>query len=188
MIKVKPRHPSSQSRTSTTARTASPVIIIRTTCGSQSLYSGQLTMPGPRFGHGAGGAGPVAAAASHQIRAARALETLEKRLVTAVIVQAEQRPAHRDRKPGDGPCRLARPAGQAETQTETQRKVAHVMHHIIEVNPIQAGRASPASNLAVDVIEPETQMSQRHAQHEPRSRTHPDRDRRSQGRHPGRPA
>ena len=54
------------------------------------------------------------------------------------------------------------------------------MHQIIEVNPIQAGRASPARNLAVDVIEPETQMSQRHAQHEPRSRAHADRNRRAQ--------
>src|SRR5271157_4389966 len=92
---------------------------------------------------------PTAAAASDEVSAARALEALKKGLVTAVVVQAEQRPAPGDRQPGDGPGRLTRPASQAEPQTESQGEAGHVVHRVIKIDTIQAGHASPTSDLTV---------------------------------------
>ena len=57
MTRAQDRQQESQSDGRTPARTANPVMIIKTTCGSQTLYKGQLKSPMPRFGQDAGGAG-----------------------------------------------------------------------------------------------------------------------------------
>jgi len=57
MTRAQDRQQESQSDGRTPAGTANPVMIIKTTCGSQTLYKGQLKSPMPRFGQDAGGEG-----------------------------------------------------------------------------------------------------------------------------------
>ena len=142
---------------------ASAVRPIRTTWGSHALYAGQVSAARPRRGQRAGGDGRPPLPPSTRKRAGLALEPLEERLVSAVVVQAEARPAQRDREPGRRPARVARPRGQAVAEAEPEAEVRRVVHQVVEIDPVEAGRPPPARDLAVDVVEPERQVRQRHA-------------------------
>ncbi len=106
-------------------------------------------------------------AAVHAVALGRALEALYERLVSAVVVQPDQRPAGRDREPGRRPSYESGPHGQAETQGEADRHVLGVVHEIVEVHAVEARRAPPAGDLAVDVVEPEGQPEERRSGDEP---------------------
>ena len=105
----------------------------------------------------------AAASAVDPIAARGALESLEKCLVAAIVVQAQKRPSDRDGEAGDRPPRLAGTGGQAVAECETQRQVGGVVHQVIEINAVQADRSPPAGDLAVDVVEPEAQVGQQDA-------------------------
>ena len=107
---------------------------------------------------GSGRRGLPAAAAIDAIARGRALEPLEECLVAAVVVQAEQAPPRRDREPGEGPGRVARPGGQAVTEGEAERQVHEMVHEVVVIDAVQARGPVPAGDLAVDVVEPEAEV------------------------------
>ena len=131
----------------------------------------------PRRGQGAGGwAGPLPRRRPGSF-ADDALEPLKKRLVTAIVVQAQQRPADRDREAGDRPEHLAGTDRQAVSQSEAQHQVGGMVHQVIEIDAVQADRSSPAGDLAVDMVEPETEVGQHDAHDEQRAIAGADRHR-----------
>ena len=125
---------------------------------------------------------PAAAGPVDPEGAGLALQALEERLVAAVVVQAEHGPAQRDREPGRRPAQVAGPRGQAVAEAESQAEVRRVVHQVVEIDAVEARRPAPAGDLAIDVIEPERQVRQHDAGHEPRARTRHERQRRRTAR------
>ena len=114
------------------------------------------------------------------IRARGRLQSLEKGFISAIVLEAEERPARPDREPGRRPERVARPRGQPVAQAEAQRHRQGVMHQIVEIDAVEPARPAPSGDLAVDVVEPEAQVGQQDPEDEAEPVTRGDRDGRTE--------
>ncbi len=90
-------------------------------------------------------------------------------------MQAQEGPTRRDREAGDRPAHLAGTGRQAVPQCKAQHQVGRVVHQVIEIDAVQADRAPPAGDLAIDVVEPEAQVGQHDSRHEQRAISRADR-------------
>ena len=107
---------------------------------------------------------PAAAAAVDAVAAGRALEPLEERLVAAIVVQAQQSPAAAIAKPAIAQAGSPDRRPGRYPSAKPRARLRSVVHQVVEIDPVQAGRAAPAGDLAVDVIEPEPRWTPRHAE------------------------